>query len=199
MKTFYFFGDSITLGVNVTPDDTWTSLVGVQLNAFGLPVPPTTFYNLGVRKNSSKSVLARFETEFMTRKLPETEAYFVFLCGTVDMAMPKSQTVHSIEESLGYTRSLIEKAKSYGQVLFMSGTPVKNEEHSERVAALALEQEKLCAELGVEFINLHEILIQNQSYVQSLTDGIHPLEMGNAAIADLVLHSKMMQNLIANS
>lgn len=196
MKTFYFFGDSITLGVNVIAEDVWTGLVATHLTTRGLPVPPTTFYNLGVRKNSSKLIAERFNDEFKRRTLPETEAYFVIMCGNVDMAMPQDNTVLSVDESLAETRKILDLAKIKGTVLFLSGTPVKNEEHNARISKLALLQNKLCDELHIEFINLHDALSQNPTYLQDLTDGVHPQEMGNAAISDLVCQSKTMQDLL---
>lgn len=48
MKTFFFFGDSITLGVNDTLAGGWIGrFAGLASQRAGLPVPPSTFYNLG--------------------------------------------------------------------------------------------------------------------------------------------------------
>lgn len=194
MKTFYFFGDSITLGVNVTAEDVWTGLVATHLTTRGLPVPPTTFYNLGVRKNTSKLIAERFHDEYNRRLLPETESYFVIMCGNVDMAMPQDTTVLSVDESLTHTQELLKLAKTKGTVLFLSGTPVKNEEHNARISKLALLQGKLCAELEIDFVNLHDILSQNATYLQDLNDGVHPQEMGNVAIADTICQSQTIQD-----
>lgn len=47
MKTFFFFGDSITLGVNDTLAGGWIGrFAGLASQRAGLPVPPSTFYNL---------------------------------------------------------------------------------------------------------------------------------------------------------
>ena len=61
MKLFYFFGDSITLGVNDAPAGGWVARLAGLAGEKGLPVPPDTFYNLGVRKNTSRMILERWE------------------------------------------------------------------------------------------------------------------------------------------
>ena len=53
MKTFFFFGDSITLGVNDAPAGGWVGRFAGLAAQAGLPVPPSTFYNLGVRKHAA--------------------------------------------------------------------------------------------------------------------------------------------------
>ena len=61
MKTFFFFGDSITLGVNDTLAGGWIGrFAGLASQRAGLPVPPSTFYNLGVRKHSSLQIRERW-------------------------------------------------------------------------------------------------------------------------------------------
>ncbi len=200
MKTFYFFGDSITLGVNVTICDSWTGLVNIYLKSHGLPIPPTTFYNLGARKHSTKSIEARFESEFKARNLPESESYFIIMCGTVDMAAPTGTPVLKIDLSIEYLEKLLTKAKSLGKCLFLSPPPVKNEDHSNRIADLAQEQEKLCQKLDIDYINLHQVLSSTYpNYIASLEDGIHPQEMGNVAISEIICKSQTFQNWIKNN
>lgn len=197
MKTFYFFGDSITLGVNVVKDDAWTSLVNIHLKAYGLPVPPSTFYILGVRKNSAKNIAERFESEFNARNIQGSEPYFIFMFGTVDTAAPNGVRVLEQEESLEYMKKIMKMAQGYGKCLFVSAPPVLEEGHNTRLGELVKEQEKLCRELGVDFVDVHTALSQNLSYTQDLTDGIHPHEMGNVAISDIICQSSTIQDWLA--
>ena len=193
MKTFYFFGDSITLGVNVVKDDAWTSLVSTHLKAYGVPVPPTTFYVLGVRKNSAKNIAERFESEFNVRNIQGSEPYFVFMFGTVDTASQNGKVVLEQEESLKCMEEILKKAQTHGTCLFVSSPPVLDQTHNLRLINLVIEQEKLCNKLGVDFVNAHAALTQNTSYIQDLADGIHPQEMGNVAIGDIICQSPTMQ------
>ena len=60
MKIFHVFGDSVTLGVNDAPAGGWVARLAGKAAEAGLPVPPDTFYNMGVRKNSSRMILSLF-------------------------------------------------------------------------------------------------------------------------------------------
>ena len=87
MKTFFFFGDSITLGVNDTLAGGWIGrFAGLASQRAGLPVPPSTFYNLGVRKHSSLQIRERWVSEYRSRVNDATVPYLIFCFGTVDMA-----------------------------------------------------------------------------------------------------------------
>ncbi len=198
MKTFYFFGDSITLGANVLICDSWTSLVDIYLKTQGIEIPPATFYALGARKHSTKSIEARFESEFKARNLPESESYFIIMCGTVDAAAPTGEVVLKNELSIEYLEKLLLKAQGFGKCLFVSPPPVANKDHSERIGALAVLQEKLCAKLGIDYLNLHENITNNYpTYVQDLIDGVHPQEMGNVTISELICKSDAIQKWVA--
>jgi len=197
MKTFYFFGDSITLGVNVVKDDAWASLVSSHLKTYGMPVPPTTFYILGVRKNSAKAIAERFESEFNARNIQGSEPYFLFMFGTVDTMAPNGTVVLENEKSLEYMEEILKKAQSNGKCLFVSSPPVLDQTHNLRLASLVKEQEALCKKLGVDFIDTHAALTKNAVYIQDLADGIHPQEMGNVAISDMICQSPTMQSWLA--
>lgn len=193
MKTFYFFGDSITLGVNVLEDDTWTSLLNASMKAHGLPIPPSTFYYLGVRKNSSKAIAQRFLPEFNARNLDGNESYFVFMFGTVDTATANKKTVLTMEESKTYTKELLSIAKKYGKCIFVTPPPVLDKAHNERINSLIQEQIKICQEINVPYINVHSALIDNIVFSQDLIDGVHPQEMGNTSIFDIIWQSDPFQ------
>lgn len=193
MKTFYFFGDSITLGVNVLEDDTWTCLLNASMKSHGLPIPPSTFYYLGVRKNSTKDIIERFLPEFKARNLIGSEPYFVFMFGTVDTASVNDNTVLSMEESKKYMQNLLTSAKEYGKCIFVSPPPVLNEEHNERIKELVKEQIKICDTLKIPYVDVHSALKDNLIFSQDLIDGVHPQEMGNTSIYDIIWQSEAFQ------
>ena len=78
MKTFFFFGDSITLGVNDTLAGGWIGrFAGLASQRAGLPVPPSTFYKLGVPKHSSLQIRERWAAEYSTRVRDATVPYLI--------------------------------------------------------------------------------------------------------------------------
>ena len=112
MHIFYFFGDSITLGVNVLPKNSFYQLILDNLQE-KFSVPPTKFYNLGACKNSSGEILARFDNEFSARNLPGSTPVFFLMCGVVDtMKFTDTPYCTPAESKDNYT-GLIQKEKLF--------------------------------------------------------------------------------------
>lgn len=184
MHIFYFFGDSITLGVNVLPKNSFYQLILDNLQE-KFPVPPTKFYNLGACKNSSKEILARFDNEFSARNLPGSTPFFFLMCGVVDTMKFTDTPYCSPAESKENYSKIILKAKTNGQIIAVSPSPVANEEQNGRLQELISIQEKICAENAVPYINIFPEL-HNQEFIADLKDGVHPSEKGNALMAKII-------------
>jgi len=185
MKIFYFFGDSVTLGVNDACAGGWVARLAGMAAERGLPVPPDTFYNLGARKHSSRQILDRWEREYACRALDGASAYFVFCCGTVDMAAPHGIPAVPIGESASNVREILLKAREYGSCVLLSPAPVRNGEHNQCLEALSTAYGNICSAIGVPFIDLFHPLME-QGYVDDLADGVHPGSRGNTMIAGLL-------------
>ena len=85
--TWFFFGDSITLGVNDSEQPggfvSRLALLGAREGAYSLP--PATFYNLGARRQRLSQIEARFEQEYTARLMPGIRPRLAFCTGTVDI------------------------------------------------------------------------------------------------------------------
>ena len=189
MKIYCFFGDSITLAVNDAPAGGWVARLAARAAEKGLNIPPDTFYNLGVRKNSSRDILSRWEDEYKVRALEGSPATLVFCFGTVDMAAPNAVPNVPVGESAANARDILSKAKEYGSVLMVSAPPVKNEEHNQRLEALCTAYSAICKSVDVPFIDLFHPLME-AGYIEELEDGIHPGPRGNTMIANLLIESE---------
>lgn len=192
MHIFYFFGDSITLGVNVLPKNSFYQLILDELQE-KFPVPPTKFYNLGACKNSSKEILARFDNEFSARNLPGSTPFFFLMCGVVDTMKFTDIPYCSIDESKENYLALLQKAKAKGQIIAISPSPVANEEQNSRLQELIAVQEKICAEQNVPYLNIFPAL-HNNEFISDLKDGVHPSERGNILIAHAI--DAVLKNLL---
>ena len=72
---WFFFGDSLTQGVNdcLMPGG-WVSRLAVLAHEAGLcPIPRATFYNLGARRHSTANIASRWRQELETRLIPGLE------------------------------------------------------------------------------------------------------------------------------
>ena len=185
MKLFYFFGDSVTLGVNDAPAGGWVARLAGKAAGKGLNVPPDTFYNLGVRKNSSRSILARWEVEYKARAMEACPSVLAFCFGVVDMVAPHATPNVPVGESAANAREILLKAREYGSVLMVSAPPVKDEEHNQRIEALCTAYASICRSIDVPFVDIFHPLME-AGYIDDLADGIHPGPQGNELIASLL-------------
>ena len=197
MKLFYFFGDSVTLGVNDASAGGWVARLAGKAAERGLNVPPDTFYNLGVRKNSSRDILARWEAEYRARAMEGCPATLVFCFGTVDMAAPHAVPNVPVGESAANAREILAKAKEYGSVVLVSAPPVKDEEHRQRIEALCTAYASIAKAVGVPFVDIFHPLME-LGYVDDLADGVHPGPHGNEMIAGLLADSEAMKKTFAD-
>ena len=195
MKTFFFFGDSITLGVNDTLAGGWIgSFAGLASQRAGLPVPPSTFFYLGVRKHSSLQIRERWASEYRSRVNDATVPYLVFCFGTVDMAAPNGNVVVPMQESIQNAQAILSEAQMEAPVLMMGPPPVKNPDHLERLNKLNETYAGLCLDLGVAYLDLLKGL--PAVYVAGLDDGLHPGKTGNMLIAEQLLNAPIVQGWI---
>lgn len=197
MKLFFFFGDSVTLGVNDAPAGGWVARLAGKAAEKGLNVPPDTFYNMGVRKNSSRDILARWESECKARSMEGCPATLVFCFGTVDMAAPHAVPNVPVGESAANAREILMKAREYGSVVLVSAPPVKDEEHRQRIEALCTAYASIAKAADVPFVDIFHPLME-LGYVDDLADGVHPGSRGNAMIAELLASSEAMQKTFAD-
>ena len=195
MKTFFFFGDSITLGVNDTLAGGWIGrFAGLASQRAGLPVPPSTFYNQGVRKHSSLQIRERWASEYRSRVNDATVPYLIFCFGTVDMAAPNGNVAVPMQESTQNAQAILSEAQMEAPVLMMGPPPVKNPDHLERLNKLNETYAGLCLDLGVAYLDLLKGL--PAVYVADLDDGLHPGKTGNMLIAEQLLNAPIVQGWI---
>ena len=195
MKTFFFFGDSITLGVNDTLAGGWIGrFAGLASQRAGLPVPPSTFYNLGVLKHSSLQIRERWASEYRSRVNDATVPYLIFCFGTVDMAAPNGNVAVPMQESTQNAQAILSEAQMKAPGLMMGPPPVKNPDHLERLNKLNETYAGLCLDLGVAYLDLLKGL--PAVYVADLDDGLHPGKTGNMLIAEQLLNAPIVQGWI---
>ena len=195
MKQFFFFGDSITLGVNDPKGNGWVGrFIHRAIDEYTLPVPPTTFYNLGARRNSSRDILGRWAAEFSARRMQAARHYLVFCFGTVDTVLADGRPNVGVGESEDNARLILSGAKEAGRVLLMSPPPVRDDSHCERIAALIRGYATLCHEAGIPFLDIFTPLRGARSFLNSLADGIHSDPEGNTQIAALLLGSDVVRS-----
>ena len=182
-----FVGDSF---VNGTGDETalgWAGRLSAAANARGTPV---TYYNLGIRRNTSRDILLRWENECALR-LPEScDGRVVLSCGVNDTVIENGSVRIRPEESRANVREILRGAKKY-KVLMLGPPPVGEGEQNERIMALSQAFAHEAKALGVPYIDFFTWLASDAAYRHEVSsnDGSHPRSGGYAKMAHIVLSS----------
>lgn len=180
-----FFGDSLVAGTGDPACLGWAGRVVVPLVARGRAI---TSYNLGIRKDTSRKVAARWKAESSLRALEGWETRLVFAVGTADAAIREGRVAVPPEETIANTRTILAEAAKDHPVLFVGPPPVADDEHTRRNAELNSALGTVCAETGVPYLDTYSRLAETPAYLADVraNDGVHPRHTGYGIIADLV-------------
>ena len=186
---WFFFGDSLTQGVNdcLMPGG-WVSRLAVLAHKTGLcPIPRATFYNLGARRHGTADIAARWRQELENRLIPGMKPHLVFCVGVVDMAAPGGGQPADPTLTAALLHPVLEEAAATAPTLVISPPPVAAAEANARIGQLCKLQQRLCDQRGIPFAQVHELLITNSVYMDDLSDGLHPGSQGCAQMAQTLL------------
>jgi lysophospholipase L1-like esterase len=146
-----------------------------------------TYYNLGVRRDTSADIRRRWRPE-VRRRLPSgVDGRIVLSFGTNDTAADLGRARLELDASLGHARAILEEARPWRPLLV--GPPYLAEpEQAQRLRALSRGLSALCEELGVPFVEAFEALARSAPWCADLAahDGMHPRAEGYQALAGLV-------------
>jgi len=183
-----FVGDSF---VNGTGDEAalgWAGRLCAAAQAKGLSI---TYYNLGIRRNTSRDILQRWEEE-CTQRLPESlasvDCRVVFSFGVNDTVIENGTQRVLLQESLDNARLMLQKAQTLCTVLWVGPPPVVDAAHNERIHVLSETFSHLANELNVPYISVLPALVANEEYKQEVkeNDGAHPRSEGYAELAHII-------------
>ncbi|PYC69529.1 hypothetical protein C7C46_28005 [Streptomyces tateyamensis] len=183
-----FIGDSFVQGLG---DPEYRGWVGRVLQRLSLGEAGA--FNLGIRRNSSRDVLARWRTEVGARLLDGADNRLVLSVGSND-AMPDENGAPRVDRAdfLRNVTAVLTGAQELGIRVLVVGPPpvmVGGPEHLARLLTVVPELAALCAAHGVPFVDVTRALVEDPVWVAEATagDGAHPGAGGYGRLADLVL------------
>lgn len=178
-----FVGDSF---VNGTGDETALGWAG-RLCAAANRGSPLTYYNLGVRRDTSKDILLRWEQECAIRLPGSCDGRVVVSCGVNDTVVEGGQLRVRPEASRANLRAILRGAQKY-KVLMVGPPPIGEQEQDARIRAVSTAFSREAEALGVPYIDLFTPLSSDDAYKQEVSgnDGAHPRGRGYAKIATII-------------
>lgn len=184
-----FFGDSFVTGVGDPAGAGWVGRLVAAGHEAALPI---TAYNLGVRRETSVQVAARWRAEAAPRVVPDADCRLVLCLGandtseddeSGDLRVPPDRS----EATLG---AILDEATALALPVFVVGPPpLGTEAQQARVEELSVRLEAVCAHRTVPFVDVARALREDGTWLAEAQagDGWHPGPGGYAALAELVL------------
>jgi lysophospholipase L1-like esterase len=179
-----FVGDSFVQGTGDPECLGWAGRLCARTARAGGGV---TYYNLGVRRDTSADIRRRWRDEVLRRLPPEVDGRIVFSFGTNDTTAEAGQARVGLRESLDHARAILEDAAPWRPLVV--GPPYLGEpEQALRLRTLSRSLFQLCQELGVPFIEVFEALGRSAPWCSDIAahDGMHPRAAGYEVLAQLV-------------
>ncbi len=180
-----FVGDSFTQGTGDEACLGWPGRVGASARARGHAV---TLYNLGIRRETTDDIRARWRAEVTPRLVAGADGRIVFSFGANDATLEDGNWRVPPDLSAENARSMIARAQLTYPVLVVGPPPAPEADKTARHAELAARYADVCEKLGVPFLDILEPIKTVDAWWEEVAagDGIHPGARGYAALAELV-------------
>jgi len=180
-----FVGDSFVNGTGDPEYLGWTGRICRAARRKGLDI---TYYNLGIRRNTSADIALRWLEE-VSRRLPEEcNGRVVFSFGVNDTTIEEGKTRIIFQNSIENTSKILTEANPLFPVLMVSPPPVPDIEQNIRVAELSRQFDSVCRQLGVPYLDVFNPLQASTVWRKeaAANDGYHPGLAGYSELATLV-------------
>jgi lysophospholipase L1-like esterase len=180
-----FVGDSFVNGTGDPEYLGWTGRICRAARRKGLDI---TYYNLGIRRNTSADIALPWLEE-VSRRLPEEcNGRVVFSFGVNDTTLEEGKTRINFQNSIENTSKILTEANPLFPVLMVSPPPVPDIEQNIRVAELSRQFDSVCRQLGVPYLDVFNPLQASTVWLKeaAANDGYHPGLAGYSELAKLV-------------
>lgn len=188
-----FLGDSFTAG---TGDPTYLGWTARACASMMSPNYSLSYYNLGIRGNTSEQIEVRWLAEASLRFPDHSDNRVVFSFGTNDNRVEDGLRFVEEKDSVLCARRILTQAKALFPVLMIGPPPIANDEMNRRTESLTAAYAELCEELDVPYLSVYEPLSENALWMQEVAavDGAHPAASGYLALSQLVTDWPAWQN-----
>ncbi|MGB1253860.1 MAG: GDSL-type esterase/lipase family protein [Candidatus Promineifilaceae bacterium] len=181
-----FIGDSF---VNGTSDPEFLGWTGRVCAASLTDERHLTHYNLGIRRDTSIDIAARWQSETRSRFPDYSDNRIVFSHGVNDTTLVNGRWRRTMAESTFDTNAMLTQASTRWPVLMVGPLPIDDDEQNERTRQLDAAYAKLCAKINIPYLSVFEPIYQQGTWLREAhaNDGAHPFAAGYTELAALVL------------
>ncbi|MNR83671.1 hypothetical protein D3C72_144530 [compost metagenome] len=180
-----FVGDSFVQGTSDPLCLGWAGRVTQDAVARGINL---THYNLGIRRDTSRDIAARWEQECAARLPADCAQHVVFSFGVNDSAIYEGALRVPEEESLANCERILRSSAVRYKTLMVGPPPMPDAPHNRRVAQLDQQFAEIAASLNVPYLSVFETLRKDEHWLKEAiaNDFAHPRQYGYDRLASLV-------------
>jgi lysophospholipase L1-like esterase len=180
-----FVGESFVNGAGDPECLGWTGRICVNANKKKYDI---TYYNLGVRQETTTELKKRSLREISYRLPKEYDGRVVFSFGVNDTYFENGKTRVSTVNSILNTRQILTEAKKLYPVLMVSPPPVADKEQNQRIFDLSKQFTLICKRLSIPYLDVFSKLESSTIWMDDVKnhDGAHPKAAGYQEFAEIV-------------
>ena len=183
-----FVGDSFVNGTGDPEFLGWAGRICINANKKGYDI---TYYNLGIRRDTSTDIANRWLQEVSLRLPKEYDARVVFSFGLNDTTVENGLSRVEFTKSIENAHSILSAAKQLYPVLMVGPAPYAGQEDNQRkqrTTELSKQFALICNKLNVPYLDVFPILEKSPNWIDEAraNDGAHPRVGGYAEFAEIV-------------
>jgi len=183
-----FVGDSFVNGTGDSECLGWTGRICVNANKKGYDI---TYYNLGIRRDTSTDIAKRWLQEVSLRLPKEYDGRVVFSFGLNDTSIENGKPRVELKKSVENTYNILSVAKQLYPVLLIGPAPYAEQEDAERRQRntdLSHQLAVVSQQLDVPYLDVFPILEKSSIWIDEAkaNDGVHPQAGGYTEFAKIV-------------
>lgn len=180
-----FVGDSYVNGTGDPECLGWAGRVSVAARHKGYNL---TYYNLGVRRETSADIAKRWRQEVQLRFPMSCQPFVVFSFGANDTTLEDGQRRVSEAQSIDNVRQILRVAKELYSVVMIGPPPMADPDQNRRTGQLSQFFAEVAENEGVPFLSVFDHLMKDEVWMSEVHvgDGAHPSAEGYARMAALV-------------
>ncbi|MEV6068158.1 GDSL-type esterase/lipase family protein [Nocardia sp. NPDC052001] len=181
-----FLGESFVAGIGDRKHLGWAGRLAVRATAAGQPL---NYYNLGIRRETSTELRARWAAECTPRLPAGADCRVVISTGVNDSQYENGRPRVDPEVSADNLTAILRGTREKGwQTMVIAPPPNVDEDHNRRLLALDDSFADICDALDARYLRAHQPLRDNPIWMREVAarDGYHPDATGYDEFAALL-------------
>ncbi|HLO75254.1 MAG TPA: GDSL-type esterase/lipase family protein [Magnetospirillum sp.] len=192
-----FIGDSFINGTGDPDCLGWVGRVSAQARHQGVDL---TVYNLGIRRDTSTDIAARWRDEARARQPIEFPGLLVFSFGVNDCTEDAPGRLRvELADSVANARAILGEAAGLRPTLMVGPPPIDDDAVNSRIRQLSAALADVCGAQGIPYLDVFGPLERHPLWRREVAqgDGAHPGAAGYAVLAQLVATWPAWQQALA--